>query len=101
MPDGTSVVVKACDVTIVDRSFFHPRFPVICQFGMVTDAMRDLELLQINNQQLDNGKETQAKIQRASEICLGDLVVSSWGQSQWLGQVAELSLPRRLRVIPR
>jgi ubiquitin-conjugating enzyme E2 O len=98
--DGIEVAVKPCNVSIVDRSgLCCPCFPVRRasdpdgQAGIVTDSATALDL-----QNQLHGNKTRvvvdvsppaAALQRASELHLGDYVVSS---GNWLGWVTEVSL---------
>ncbi|TVU48859.1 hypothetical protein EJB05_00140, partial [Eragrostis curvula] len=94
--DGAVTTEHARDVTVADRSFFHPGMAVASasdrggQVGIVTGVATALDLL------VDDGESavarrgvSPAEVRRVSrELCLGDYVVSG----PWLGRVFELSL---------
>jgi ubiquitin-conjugating enzyme E2 O len=92
--DGAKVVMKACDVTVVDRSCFYPGVPVTSasdpdgQSGIVTGFTTELDL------QLASGATKTAvsptQLRRESEFIPGDYVV--YRGHEWLGRVVEVSL---------
>ncbi|WVZ88441.1 hypothetical protein U9M48_034962 [Paspalum notatum var. saurae] len=97
--DGTEEAKKACDLTVVDRSYLCPGMAVTLesnpggQAGFVTGATTALDLAV----QLDGGElaivatgVTEAEVRQVTALSVGDYVVSSGGA--WLGQVAETSV---------
>lgn len=103
--DGTKVVVKGCDVTVVDRTFFYPGVPVTSasdpdgQSGIVTACATELDLLPQLIFSGDHKARAAAaagvspllsQLRRAGELVPGDYVVHRG--HEWVGRVVQVSL---------
>lgn len=98
--DGAKVAVKACDVTVVDRSFFHPGYPVTSasdpdgQSGIVMGCATEMDLQQlvlVSGEKKTRAGASPSQLRRVgSKLAPGDYVVFR-GQ-EWLGRVVEVSL---------
>ncbi|KAL6623354.1 hypothetical protein ACP70R_033233 [Stipagrostis hirtigluma subsp. patula] len=93
--DGAEVTMKACDVTVIDRTYFEgmavaPASDHGGQIGIVTGFATALDLVQIDGEApvVIARDVSPVEVQRVTELSVGDYVVSG----QWLGRVAELSL---------
>ncbi|XP_062202084.1 probable ubiquitin-conjugating enzyme E2 23 [Phragmites australis] len=93
--DGTEVVQKARDITVVDRSFLYPGMAVASasdlsgQAGVVTGVSTALDLVQLDGEPTVVARDVSpAEVQRVRELNPGDYVVSG----PWLGRVLEASL---------
>ncbi|TVU48878.1 hypothetical protein EJB05_00159, partial [Eragrostis curvula] len=98
--DGSMVVVKACDVTVVDRSAVCRTSVVTSSSattadtdsssssGVVTGNTTALDLVRLSTGEVVARGVSTSEVQRDGELSLGDYVV----MGPWLGQVVEVSL---------
>ncbi|TVU48866.1 hypothetical protein EJB05_00147, partial [Eragrostis curvula] len=89
--DGTTVVVKACDVTVVDRSDICRSTAVTStdeSSGVVTGSTTALDLVRLSTGEVVARGVSPSEVQRDGELRLGDYVV----MGPWLGQVVKVCL---------